>query len=161
VYVQENPENPENPDNEPYQARSIQPRESWQDYVTLIKTPIPDNIVNSWKNLSNAKLAIKYGFTKGIKNFRAIKTLHKRMLEMIERRRKIWNQPTKKPQGLLDLETNYKLMNIFKIRYIAKERNITTSKLSKDVIVQLLNDYDNKSNNEKKIETIINYPPEI
>ncbi len=139
------PKNKDIEDSDPYQARSISKIDNlWDDYVKLIKAPIPDNIVDSWKNLSKRKLgdeAIKYGITIGVRNTNSVKTLLPRMLKMIERRKKnLWNKDvTNKP-----FVTNYKLMNIFKLKNIAKKRKITTLHLLKDQIINLLKEYDDK-----------------
>jgi hypothetical protein len=131
-------EHPEEPDNETFQAMNIDPLEDWHEYVKLIMSPIPIETVNSWKNLSDKKLgdeAIKHGITLGVRNQKAVKTLHKRMLDMIERRTKLWNNPPQKPACE---KPDYRLMNIFKLKSIAKERNIVTYKKKKAEIIALL-----------------------
>ena len=137
-YVQEHP-NEE--DKDPYQARAIEPTQEWFDYVTLIKSPIPQDVVDSWENLSNQKLgdeALKYGITIGIRNGRAIKTLHQRMYDMIERRReKIWNtiEEPKNQQESTEEEPNYRMMNMFKLHSIAQSYGIAANRLKKEEII--------------------------
>ena len=59
------------------------------------------------------------------------------MLEMVERRKIIWNN-IPKTNIIENEEPDYRLMNIFKLKEIAKSRNILTCKLKKAEIVNLL-----------------------
>ena len=89
-------QNPDKEDNEQYTAQKIEPKQEYFDFVNLIKIPISDETVKSWEKVSQKSLgdvAEKYGITLGIRNSKSIKTLHKRMLDMVERRKQnIWNE---------------------------------------------------------------------
>jgi hypothetical protein len=90
-------DNPEEKDPDIYQnPREVLPTEEWKAFVDLVHTPISDEVVASWEKLSKVALgkeAQKHGLTFGTSNFKALNTLHNRMLEMVERRRTLfWRQ---------------------------------------------------------------------
>lgn len=135
-------EHPDEEDNDSYQARGISPMKEWNDYVELIKTPISEDVYNKWKKLSTKQLgdeAIKHGFTLGIRNGKSVKTLHPRMMKMIERRKEIWN---KTYITLVEEKVNYKLNNVPQLKKICKKRNITSSRLNKQQIIDKLIEWD-------------------
>ena len=132
-------EHPDEEDHDQYQAREVLPNEEWYKFVEIVKTPIEENIIDSWKKLPKKKLgeeAKKYGYTIGIANAKAIMTIHERLLEMIQRRKQnIWD---KEVIGFIeDTELNYQLMNIFKLREIAKEHGISTNLNKEDMINEI------------------------
>lgn len=123
--------NPDHKDNEKYQARSIVKNgSSWDQYVELIKKPIPDDIVESWDNLSNKKLgdeAIKHGITYGVRNANAIKTLLDRMKIMVKRRKEnIWDTMDDKDNQdeKVDFVEELRLKNVFELRELCAKRGI-------------------------------------
>jgi prophage antirepressor-like protein len=144
IYVQNNPDEE---DKDQYSARRFEPRESWYKFVELIKTPIDDLIVKSWKNLSNKKLgdtAEKYGITLGTRNANAVKTLYQRMLDMVERRKKnIWDKLEEltpvEVDGGNENKIDYKFKNVPELRRICKERNLQNAHIiDKDGLIELL-----------------------
>ena len=67
--------------------------DAWDKYVAFIKTPISDETVNSWENLSNVKLgdaASAVGITMGIRNFKIVKSLRTRLYDMVKRRKELF-----------------------------------------------------------------------
>ena len=138
IYVQNNPDED---DKDQYSTRNLEPIESWYKYVELIKTPIDDVILKSWKNLSNKKLgdaAEKYGITLGVRNANSIKTLHQRMLDMVERRKKnIWDKF--EVDGEDESKIDYKFKNVPELRRICKERNLQNAHIiDKNGLIELL-----------------------
>jgi len=158
-YVQENPDED---DNDQYTARRIEPTQEYYDYINLIKTPIPDDIRESWKNISNKKLgceAKKYGYTIGIANSKAVKTLHKRMDEMFFRRKNnIWE---KKFEDVIESsEVDYRLMSVNDLRALCKERSLPNAHLkTKDSLIKLLerNPLNSIYNAVEEDESVANY----
>jgi hypothetical protein len=145
--------NPDEEDNDPYQGRSIEPFDTWYEYVSTIRTIISDEIIESWKDLSVRRLGIeanKYGMLTGTKNAKTLKTLHERMLKMVKRRQdNIWGKTYEDDNNT----TNYRLMNIFTLKEIAKERSIVTSGKNKNEIIELLQLHEN-NNNEQEISKL-------
>ena len=142
IYVQNNPDEE---DSDQYSARRLEPRESWYEYIELIKTPIDESVVRMFKNLSAKKLgdqAKKYGITLGIRNAKAVETLHERMLDMVERRKiNIWNkvEEIELIDGCVDDTINYKFQNVPELRRICKERNLQNSHITdKEGLIELL-----------------------
>ena len=131
-------EYPEEEDHDPYQAREISPNEEWYKFVELIHTPIDPLIISSWKKMSKKKLgdeAKKYGFTVGVANSKSIANIHERMFEMVERRRDhFWTKLGLDESDSKQGDPDYKLMNIFQLKEIAKERGISTN-LDKDTLI--------------------------
>jgi len=67
--------------------------DAWDKYVAFVKTPIPDETVNSWENLPNSKLgdaASAVGITMGIRNFESLKLLRTRLYDMVKRRKELF-----------------------------------------------------------------------
>lgn len=131
-------EHPEEDDHDPYQAREVSPNEEWYKFVELIHTPIDPLIISSWKNMSKKKLgeeAKKYGFTVGVSNSKSIANIHERMFEMVERRQNLfWTKLGLDESDSKQGDPDYKLMNIFQLKEIAKERGISTN-LDKDTLI--------------------------
>lgn len=137
-------QNPDHIDNDQYVSHRLEPKDGYYQYITTIQTPISDEIVKSWDTLSNRKLgdeAQKYGITIGIRNTEAIKTLLKRMKEMVERRKlNIWN---KTYETIVDDKIDYRLINVPELRRICKEKNIKNAHIkAKDELVKLLEETD-------------------
>jgi hypothetical protein len=134
-------EHPDEEDHDQYTARRFEPTQEYHDYVQLIKTPIPDEVVESWKKMSSSalgKIAPNYGYKIGISNFTAIKTLHDRMLKMVERRKNnIWN---KNDEIVIDdSKPDYRLMNVPDLRKLCKDRNLQNAHIkTKDGLISLL-----------------------
>lgn len=134
-------DHPDEEDHDQYTARRFEPTQEYHDYVQLIKTPIPDEVVESWKNMSSSalgKIAPNYGYKIGITNFTAIKTLHDRMLKMVERRKNnIWN---KNDEIVIDdSNPNYRFMNVPDLRKLCKDRNLQNAHIkTKDGLISLL-----------------------
>jgi len=88
--------NPDEPDSDRNTSRGIKPKRDWYEYLKVIRRPIPDREIESWERMSNKALgeaAIRMGITHGIANTKALKTLHDRMLQAVERRREhIWRE---------------------------------------------------------------------
>lgn len=145
-------DNPEEKDKDVYQAREIHPLPEWNEYVKLIKTPIDDLIVNSWKSLSLTKLgdeAEKYGITMGIRNSKARQDLRNRMLNMAVRRKKLfWNQEEEKEEKQTS-EINYNFYNIFKLREMVQEHGMCSNGLNKEQLIELLIEKKNLNIQEK------------
>jgi hypothetical protein len=151
--------NPNHIDNDQQQPKSIQKiGTDWDDFVELIKKPIPETEIEYWKTLSNKKLseqAIVHGMRLGVKNNKAIKNLLDRMIQMVERRKQnIWNQQTVIHEITSNTLKDYKYMNIFELKQICKERNICSYRKIKTDIINLLEKYDK---NELVIEDSPNY----
>jgi prophage antirepressor-like protein len=146
-------QNPVHIDNEQYVAHRLEPKNEYYEYIKIIQLPINDNIINSWKTLSNKKLgdeAQKYGITLGIRNTKAIKTLLDRMLQMVERRKNnIWN---KNFEIITNDKIDYRLTNVPELRRICKEKDIKNAHIkSKDELIMVLEETDlNPVYNENK-----------
>lgn len=124
--------NPTHVDTDKYQSRSIVKNgSSWDQYVELIKKPIPDDVVAMWSNLSKKKLgdeAIKHGITYGIRRKSATDKLLDRMKEMVKRRKEtIWGKEEDlfKNSYQPEKEEELKLKNIFELRELCNQRGIS------------------------------------
>jgi len=134
-------EHPNEDDHDQYTARKIEPTKAYYDYITLIKTPIPDEIIKSWDDLSPKKLGIevkKYGYTIGIANNTSLKTLRQRVEDMITlRRNTLWNKKEEIIESKKDID--YRYMNMPTLRSICKERNLQNAHIkTKDTLIKLL-----------------------
>lgn len=112
--------------------------------------------MESWDNLSLAKLkneeSNKYQMTIGTKNAKAVKTLRDRMKAMFERRRNnIWNVEVTESVNSQD----YRLMNVLKLKQIAKSRNIITLRLKKDDIMKKLYESDSELVQNNPIDSVV------
>lgn len=121
-------DNPAHVDTDKYQSRSIVKNGcSWDQYVELIKRPIPDDVVKTWDNLSQKKMgdeAIKHGISLGVRNSNALKTLLDRMKAMVQRRRKnIWDKKDEEDDDVSFAE-KLRLMNVFELRKLCAERGL-------------------------------------
>ena len=137
-YVQQHPDED---DHDQYTARRIEPKKEYYDYIELISKPISEEVRESWKEMSNPKLgkeAPKYGYTIGVTNGKAIKTLHTRMEEMFERRKNnIWNKKFEEVVPKKDID--YRMMNVPDLRALCKERSLPNAHLKqKNSIIKLL-----------------------
>ena len=133
---------PNEDDHDQYTARRIEPTKAYYDYITLIKTPIPDEIIKSWEDFSPKKLGIevkKYGYIIGIANNAALKTLRQRVEDMITlRRNTLWNKKEEIIESKKDI-IDYRLMNVLTLRSICKERNLHNAHIkTKDTLIKLL-----------------------
>jgi prophage antirepressor-like protein len=138
-------EHPTEEDNDQYTARKLEPKQEYYDYIKIITQVIPTDIVGKWKTISNKALgdeAQKYGITLGIRNANAVKTLHKRMEDMVERRKKnIWNnnedeEISNEPK---EENINYRMTNVPELRRLCKERNLSNAHIkTKEGLIQLL-----------------------
>ena len=140
-YIQQNPEHV---DNEQYVVHRLEPKDEYYNYITIIQTPISDEIVKSWDTLSKKKLgdeAQKYGITLGIRNSNAIKTLPEKMKQMAERRKaSIWG---KNYEVIEDDKVDYRLTNVPELRRMCKEKDIKNAHIkSKEELVKLLEETD-------------------
>lgn len=153
-YIKDNPDHIDNDQQHPKSIQKI--GTEWDDFVEIIKNPIPDTEIEYWKTLSNKKLseqAILHGIKLGVKNNKAIKNLLDRMIQMVERRRQnIWNKTN--DNIISKTRKEYKYMNIFELKQICKERNIPTNKKIKTDIITLLEKHDK---NELVLEELPNY----
>ena len=154
-YVQENP-NEE--DKDLFQPRNISPKDSWFEYINLLKTPINEDEIKSWDNLSNKKLGDKaqdIGYIVGIRNSTAIKTLKERMITTVERRREhIWTKLDEFNELIPTIcnfiynqdisDTDYRIMNVNKLHFLCKQRKIVSMHKKKDEMIKLLEEYDSK-----------------
>jgi hypothetical protein len=136
-------DNPEEKDKDVYQAREINPFPTWDEYVKLIKTPIDDPVIESWKSISLTKLgdeAEKYGLTIGIRNSKARQNLRERMLDMSLRRKKLfWNNIQNSDiEEEKSVEINYNFYNIFKLREMVQEHGMCSNGLNKEQLIDLL-----------------------
>jgi prophage antirepressor-like protein len=137
--------NPNHIDNEIPKPFSMKPTQNYFKFVSEIKKNISNEIIESWKTLSNKKLAdeaSKYNYSIGTKNAKAVQTLLQRMIKMVERRNKnIWTKTF-----LVELQNdneviNYNMKNVPELRLICKERNLANAHLKKkDELVKLLED---------------------
>lgn len=152
-------ENPDHIDTEAPKPFNMKPTKEYFELVEKISEVIPDNIIKSWDTLSNKKLGLeveKYCYSNGTKNATAVKTIHQRVKDMIERRRNnIWNKTFDMKQKLNDggdlgsnpitsfnkENNNYNMMNVPELRALCKERNLANAHLKlKHEIVKLLED---------------------
>ena len=133
-------QNPDHVDDEQYVVHRLEPKDEFYSYISIIQTPIDEDVINSWDSLSQKKLgdeAQKYGITIGIRNSQAIKTLPGRMKQMVERRKaSIWG---KKFEIIEDNKVDYRLTNVPELRRICKEKDIKNAHIkSKEELVKLL-----------------------
>lgn len=150
-------ENPDHIDNDQQQAKSIQKiGTEWDDFVTLIRKPISDSEVEYWKTLSSNKLgdqAVLHGITLGVRNNKAVKNLLERMILMVRRRRiNIWDNKTFQHDELVSKDSmskDYRYMNLFELKDVAKSLNIPIHKRNKNEIVALLNKLQNDPDTDK------------
>jgi len=137
-------DHPDEEDKDQYTARRFEPTQEYHDYVKLIKTPIPDDVVESWKKMSClalGKLAPQYGYRIGIANNKALRTLHERMQQMADRRKNnIWNRIDEIEAGEdVNAKQDYRMMNINDLRKLCKERNLQNAHIkTKDGLIRLL-----------------------
>ena len=153
-------EHPDEEDHDQYTARRFEPAQEYHDYVKLIKTPIKDDVIESWKKMSSLALgrsATQYGYTIGIANNKALRTLHERMQKMAERRKNnIWNKNYDDDCEVdedANVKQDYRMMNVPDLRKLCKERNLQNAHIkTKDGLIKLLerNPLDSIYN-EKKI----------
>ena len=131
-------DNPTEQDKDPYAPKTVEPLDQWKDFVTLVNTPIEENIYNSWKNLTPKKIGqevSKYGLTFGTANSNAIKTLQERSMAMVERRIKnFWNKTIEFNQETKQ-ELDYNSLNIFQLREISKDLGCTIYQQNKDQLI--------------------------
>ena len=131
-------DNPNEEDKDPYVPRTVEPLDEWKDFVTLVNTPIEEDIYNSWKNLTPKKIGqevSKYGLTFGTANSKAIKTLQERSMAMVERRIKnFWNKTIEFNQET-NQELDYNALNIFQLREISKDVGCTIYQQNKEQLI--------------------------
>jgi hypothetical protein len=131
-------DNPNEEDKDPYVPRTVEPLDEWKDFVTLVNTPIEEDIYNSWKNLTPKKIGqevSKYGLTFGTANSNAIKTLQERSMAMVERRIKnFWNKTIEFNQET-NQELDYNALNIFQLREISKDVGCTIYQQNKEQLI--------------------------
>jgi hypothetical protein len=88
----------------------------------------------------------------GVRNFKALKKLKDKMMEMYNRRKeRFWDNVIVNKQdeeNEKDDNSNYRMKNIISLRIIAKERGIYFLHKSKDEIIESLEAYDKKVNYE-------------
>jgi len=131
-------DNPNEQDKDTYVPRTVEPLDEWKDFVTLVNTPIEEDIYNSWKNLTPKKIGQevrKYGLTFGTANSNAIKTLQERSMAMVERRIKnFWNKTIEFNQETKQ-ELDYNALNIFQLREISKDVGCTIYQQNKEQLI--------------------------
>ena len=131
-------DNPNEEDKDTYVPRTVEPLDEWKNFVTLVNTPIEENIYNSWKNLTPKKIGQevrKYGLTFGTANSNAIKTLQERSMAMVERRIKnFWNKTIEFNQETKQ-DLDYNSLNIFQLREISKDVGCTIYQQNKDQLI--------------------------
>ena len=131
-------DNPNEEDKDTYVPRTVEPLDEWKNFVTLVNTPIEENIYNSWKNLTPKKIGQevrKYGLTFGTANSNAIKTLQERSMAMVERRIKnFWNKTIEFNQETKQ-DLDYNSLNIFQLREISKDVGCTVYQQNKDQLI--------------------------
>ena len=137
--------NPNHIDNEIPKPFSMKPTQNYFKFVSEIKKNISNEVIESWKTLSNKKLAdeaSKYNYSIGTKNSKAVQTLLQRMIKMVERRNKnIWTKTFLVEVQNENQVINYNMKNVPELRLICKERNLANAHLKKkDELVKLLED---------------------
>ena len=150
-------DNPNEEDKDTYVPRTVEPLDEWKNFVTLVNTPIEENIYNSWKNLTPKKIGQevrKYGLTFGTANSNAIKTLQERSMAMVERRIKnFWNKTIEFNEETKQ-ELDYNSLNIFQLREISKDIGCTVYQQNKDQLISNIKkrqqDLKSYSNDEKE-----------
>ena len=164
--------NPDKEDNDRFSGVRMLEKygDAWDKYVAFIKTPISDEIVNSWENLSNVKLgdaASAVGITMGIRNNKAVQSLRTRLHDMVKRRKELfWDlsggsnsdigeasagaetsscEGGQTRTGLAVIEkVDYKFNNTLTLHKMCKNRGIFSAKLTKDAMIKLLEEDDEK-----------------
>jgi hypothetical protein len=139
-------EHPNEEDHDQHQSREVNPTEEWHAFVELIHKPIDQIEIDSWANMSKRMLGEevkKYGITFGVANSKAIVNIHERMSEMVERRKvNFWNKSLvrviEEPVDQTMTEQKLKNMNIFQLRELAKERNISVNLCKDDMINEII-----------------------
>lgn len=121
--------------------RSIEPCDSWYEYIKLLYEPLDEEICNNIIEMtlvSRQKLAESLGINKGIKNSKAVKNLTERLIKTIEFRKKhFWNKPYPKDtieKNSEDEKPNYKLNNIFELREKCTELGLTNQGTKSEMI---------------------------
>jgi prophage antirepressor-like protein len=137
--------NPNHIDNQIPKPFSMKPTQNYFKFVSEIKKNISNEVIESWKTLSNKKLAdeaSKYNYSIGTKNAKAVQTLLQRMIKMVERRNKnIWTKTFLVEVQNENQVINYNMKNVPELRLICKERNLANAHLKKkDELVKLLED---------------------
>lgn len=163
LHVQDNPD--EEDDDLPM-PRNINPKNTWFEYLKVIKTPITQEKVDYWGHLSQKKLgdeAEKIGYLVGIRNSTAIKTLKNRLMETVERRRtNIWSKLDKNNDAIPVVcnflynkysPKDYRLMNVQKLHHLCKERGITSLHMKKDEMIKSLEEFNNSQTGEQGQDT--------
>jgi len=142
--------NPNVEDSDPFQSRTIEKKgDLYDNYVKLVHTPIDEETLKSWDTMSNNRLgdeAIRYGITIGVRNSKSVMNLRERMKDMWNRRKtKFWDTPVVHTTTNIPEEPiNYKMNNIITLRQMSKERGIVFLHKTKDEIISLLEEYDQK-----------------
>lgn len=142
--------NPDVKDSDPFQSRTIEKKgDLYDNYVKLVHTRIDEETLKSWDTMSNNKLgdeAVRYGITLGVRNSKSVMNLRERMKDMWTRRKtKFWDKTVDDTvQNVPEEPINYKMNNIFALRKMAKDRGIVFLQKSKDEIIQLLEEHDQK-----------------
>lgn len=144
-------EHPDEEDHDQHQSREVNPTEEWHLFVELIHKPIQQIEIDSWAKMSKKMLGEevkKYGITFGIANSKAIVNIHERMSDMVQRRKThFWNKPlvrvaevrlAEEPVDQPMTEQTLKNMNIFQLRELAKERNISVNLCKDDMINEII-----------------------
>lgn len=139
-------EHPNEEDHDQHQSREVNPTEEWHAFVELIHKPIDQIEIDSWANMSKRMLGEevkKYGITFGVANSKAIVNIHERMSEMVERRKvNFWNKSLvrviEEPVDQTMTEQKLKNMNIFQLRELVKERNISVNLCKDDMINEII-----------------------
>ena len=144
-------EHPDEEDHDQHQSREVNPTEEWHLFVELIHKPIQQIEIDSWVKMSKKMLGEevkKYGITFGIANSKAIVNIHERMSDMVQRRKThFWNKPlvrvaeVRVAEESVDhpmTEQTLKNMNIFQLRELAKERNISVNLCKDDMINEII-----------------------
>lgn len=140
---------PDEEDKDPYQSRSITPYPTWHEYIKLIRSPISEDEMLSWKNMSNNKLgdeAIKWGITFGVRNANALKSLLSRMEKMYTRRKELFWDVHEEPDEKEE-KVDYRMMNVPKLHELCKKRGIVSAHTKKEDMIKLLENY----NPEQKV----------
>ena len=137
---------PDEEDHDQHQSREVNPTEEWHLFIDLIHKPIQQIEIDSWAKMSKKMLGEevkKYGITFGVANSKAIINIHERMSDMAQRRKThFWNKPlVRVAEESVDQTMNeqtLKNMNIFQLRELAKERNISVNLCKDDMINEII-----------------------
>lgn len=148
-------QNKDKEDNDPFQVRHIEKRgEDWDKFVALISMGIDEEEIKSWENLSYKKLgdkALEIGLTIGIRRQNVLPQLLSKLKETVERRKQnIWDRPI---ENIYSNTNDYRFKNVFELRDLCKQRNITQYHKTKDEMIQDLENFEkNKDQPKKSIE---------